>query len=78
LEFEVELKETGESSCKELVDWLSLFLKIFSHSFWIQGNAVLLTRMLDNHRAKVKIISEEGRGSLFRVAFPQIKDKTSV
>ena len=129
------------------------FFKKFTHSFWIQGNAVLLTRMLDNllsnavkftktkvairlvassagavlkvaddgigiapdhlskiwdrfyqvedsrnkglnsgiglglsfikdiadlHRAEVKIISEEGRGSLFRVTFPQIKDKTSV
>ena len=32
----------------------------------------------DLHRAEVKIISEEGRGSLFRVTFPQIKDKTSV
>ena len=32
----------------------------------------------DLHRAEVKIISEEGRGSLFRVTFPQIQDKTSV
>lgn len=32
----------------------------------------------DLHRAEVKIISEEGKGSLFRVNFPQIKDKTSV
>lgn len=32
----------------------------------------------DLHRAEVKIISEEGRGSLFRVTFPQIKDKTTV
>ena len=32
----------------------------------------------DLHRAEVKIISEEGKGSLFRVTFPQIQDKTSV
>ena len=32
----------------------------------------------DLHRVEVKIISEEGRGSLFRVTFPQIQDKTSV
>ena len=32
----------------------------------------------DLHRAEVKIISEEGKGSLFHVTFPQIQDKTSV
>ena len=32
----------------------------------------------DLHRAKVQIISEDGKGSLFRVTFPQIQDKTSV
>lgn len=32
----------------------------------------------DLHQAEVKIISEEGRGSLFRVTFTQIQDKTSV
>lgn len=32
----------------------------------------------DLHRAEVKIISEEGKGSPFRVTFPQIQDKTSV
>ena len=32
----------------------------------------------DLHQAEVQIISEEGRGSFFRVTFPQIKDKTSV
>ena len=36
-----------------------------------------IKEIADLHRAKVQTISEDGKGSLFRVTLPQIKDKTS-